>query len=38
MAGDIENAYLTAACQEKMWMQLGKEFVEDAPIKIFIII
>jgi hypothetical protein len=38
MAGDIENAYLTAPCREKMWTQLGKEFGEDAPNKIFLVV
>ena len=28
-AADVENAYLTAPCKEKMWMKAGPEFGSD---------
>ena len=37
-SGDIENAYLTAPCREKMWTRLGNEFGTDKVGKVFIVI
>ena len=36
-SGDIENAYLTAPCREKVWTRAGPEFGNDQG-KVFIII
>ena len=36
-AGDIENAYITAPCQEKIWTKLGPEFGADEGKKALII-
>jgi len=36
-AGDIENAYITAPCQEKIWTKLGPEFGADEGKKAIII-
>ena len=37
MRRDIENAYFTAACQEKIWTRAGPEFGQDEG-KVFIIL
>ena len=31
-AGDIENAYLTAPCRERIWTRAGPEFGDDQGI------
>lgn len=36
-ASDIQNAYLTAPCKEKIWTTLGLEFGEDAGKKAVIV-
>ena len=36
-AGDIENAYITAPCQEQIWTKLGPEFGADEGKKAIII-
>ena len=37
-AADIENAYLTAPCREKVWTRAGMEFGEQDMGKVFIIV
>ena len=37
-AADIENAYLTAPCRERMWTRLGNEFGKDKENKVFIVV
>ena len=36
-SGDIENAYLTAPCRERMWTRAGPEFGDDEG-KVFLIV
>ena len=36
-AGDVQNAYLCAPCEEKIWTILGPEFGEDAGKKAIIV-
>jgi hypothetical protein len=37
-SADIENAYLTAPCRERMWTRLGSEFGKNRENKILVVV